>query len=88
MAVSKDGLQYRFVIPGTSSQALGRGHRRPHNERTRGKLARSWSTTDVADQAACLCIAPLAEADPRIAFTERSIADHSLAISAAARPSA
>jgi hypothetical protein len=31
--------------------------------------------------AACLCIAPDADAVPRIAFTERSIAAHSLAIS-------
>jgi hypothetical protein len=38
--------------------------------------------------AACLCIAPLADALPRIAFTERSIAAHSRPISAAARPSA
>ena len=34
--------------------------------------------------AACLCIAPLADALPRIAFTERSIAAHSRLISAAA----
>ena len=40
------------------------------------------------DYAACLCIAPLADAVPRIAFTERSIAAHSRPISAAARPSA
>jgi hypothetical protein len=40
------------------------------------------------DQAACLCMAPFAEAVPRIALTERSIAAQSLAISAAARPSA
>jgi hypothetical protein len=39
-------------------------------------------------QAACLCIAPVAETCPRIALTERSIAAQSLPISAAARPSA
>jgi hypothetical protein len=33
-------------------------------------------------------MAPDAGADPRIAFTERSIADHNRPISAAARPSA
>ncbi len=38
--------------------------------------------------AACLCMAPDADADPRIALIERSIAPHSLEISAAARPSA
>lgn len=43
---------------------------------------------DGLDQAACLCIAPVAEAWPRIALIERSIAAHSLPISAAARPSA
>jgi hypothetical protein len=42
----------------------------------------------VSDHAACLCIAPLADAVPRIALIERSIAAHSLPISAAARPSA
>jgi hypothetical protein len=31
--------------------------------------------------AACLCIAPDADAVPRMAFTERSIAAHSLPIS-------
>ncbi len=41
-----------------------------------------------SDQAACLCMAPDEEAEPRIALTERSIAAHSLLISAAARPSA
>ncbi len=38
--------------------------------------------------AACLCIAPVDEAEPRIALIERSIADHSRLISDAARPSA
>ena len=33
----------------------------------------------MSGQAACLCIAPLADAEPRIAFTERSIAAHSRA---------
>jgi hypothetical protein len=42
----------------------------------------------VSDHAACLCIVPLADAVPRIARTERSIAAHSRPISAAARPSA
>ena len=41
-----------------------------------------------AAYAACLCIAPDAEAWPRIALTERSIAAHSRPISDAARPSA
>jgi hypothetical protein len=41
-----------------------------------------------APYAACLCIAPVAETDPRIALTDRSIAAHSRPISAAARPSA
>jgi hypothetical protein len=35
----------------------------------------------LTDQAACLCIAPFAETVPRIAFTERSMAAHSRAIS-------
>ena len=38
--------------------------------------------------AACLCMAPDADAVPRIALIERSIAPHRRAISAAARPSA
>jgi hypothetical protein len=41
-----------------------------------------------AAYAACLCIAPVDDAAPRIAFTERSIAAHNRLISAAARPSA
>ena len=38
--------------------------------------------------AACLCMVPEADAVPRIALIERSIAPQSLVISAAARPSA
>src|SRR4051794_8775885 len=40
------------------------------------------------DYAACLCMAPEADAVPRIALIERSIAAHSRLISEAARPSA
>jgi hypothetical protein len=55
----------------------------------RAEPARSLSTSQAAAvYAACLCIAPEAGTDPRIAFTERSIAAHSRPISAAARPSA
>ncbi len=54
----------------------------------RAGAVRCTLLTSGRDQAACLCIAPFADTVPRIARTERSIAAHSLAISAAARPSA
>src|ERR1700694_2813398 len=57
-------------------------------EKTRGARAFFVSLAVRRNYAACLCIAPLAGALPRIAFTERSIAAHSRLISAAARPSA
>jgi hypothetical protein len=56
--------------------------------KTRGARALFISLAVRRNYAACLCIAPLADALPRIAFTERSIAAHSRLISAAARPSA
>src|SRR5436190_17950031 len=56
--------------------------------RKRAKPARSLWVWQRGYYAACLCIAPDADADPRIALTERSIAAHSRPISAAARPSA
>jgi hypothetical protein len=63
--------------------------RTAHNEK-RAELARSCQPLSQYGlvQAACLCIAPVAETCPRIALTERSIAAQSLPISAAARPSA
>ncbi len=58
-----------------------------HNRKTRGARAFFVEMTVRRNYAACLCIAPVADAVPRIAFTERSIAAHSRLISAAARPS-
>src|SRR5665213_4579328 len=58
------------------------------NRKTRGTRAFLVDRTVRRNYAACLCIAPDAEALQRIAFTERSIAAHSLLISSAARPSA
>jgi hypothetical protein len=55
----------------------------------RAKFARSLLRQGLRrGYAACLCIAPLVDAVPRIALIERSIAAHSRPISAAARPSA
>lgn len=54
----------------------------------RAETARFVGPAVRQNYAACLCIAPVADALPRIAFTERSIAAHSRLISAAARPSA
>jgi hypothetical protein len=49
------------------------------NARTAARfLSGKWT---IENYAACLCIVPDADAVPRIALTERSIAAHSLAIS-------
>ncbi len=62
--------------------------RADHNRKTRGARAFFVELAVRRNYAACLCIVPLADAVPRIAFTERSIAAHNRLISAAARPSA
>jgi hypothetical protein len=59
-----------------------------HNRKRAEKPRALGSPTMRAAYAACLCIAPDADAWPRIALTERSIAAHSRPISDAARPSA
>jgi hypothetical protein len=59
-----------------------------HNNKTARNSRVLYPQAAWRNYAACLCIVPVADTVPRIAFTERSIADHSRAISAAARPSA
>lgn len=75
----------------SGSSQLGREKSGPqigHKKTRGGPRVLSLSFGSLRRQAACLCIAPEAETVPRIAFTERSIAAQSRAISCAARPSA
>ena len=60
------------------------------DETQNARTARAFLVGQMTNEnyAACLCIAPDADAVPRIALTERSIAAHSLAISCAPRLSA
>jgi hypothetical protein len=67
------------------------GAHKKKNARSAARLCQSKKSIQKRKRrcyAACLCMAPEADADPRIALIERSIAPHSLVISAAARPSA
>ena len=80
-------VAYKAHCPGRCAASNEDAHIE-NKEKRAGNRAFLQSQKKRRCYAACLCIAPLVGAEPRIAFTERSIAAHSRAISAAARPSA
>ncbi len=95
--IARSTATTQSIDPYTRMNGLLRGacHRlrvraaRNDDDKKRAGAARSFQFEPrLRCYAACLCIAPEADAVPRIALIERSIAAHSRLISAAARPSA